>query len=76
MGRRALNDSVKFLDIFRTTQHVGTRVNYTPNISVHSWGVNLTDTITTNVSTITRRAYDPIVSFHGFILRFNTSVSD
>ena len=24
-----------------------------------------------NVSTITRRAYDPIVSFHGFVLRSN-----
>ena len=27
--------------------------------------------IPANVSTITRRAYDPIVSFHGFILQSN-----
>ena len=71
LGRRAVNDSVDFLDVVRTTQHVGSRFDYTPNIFVHSWGVNPTDMITTNVSTITRHAYDPIVSLHGFILRSN-----
>ena len=71
LGRRAVNDSVEFLDILRTTQHVGIRVDYTPNIFVHSWGVNPTDMIPANVSIITRRAYDPIVSFHGFVLRSN-----
>ena len=69
LGRRSLKDSVEFLDVVCTTQHVGSRVDHTPNIFVHSWGVNPTDMI--NVSTITRRAYDPIVSFHGFILRSN-----
>ena len=71
MGRRDLNTSVKFLDAFRVTQHVGSCVDYTPNIFVHSWGVYPTDTITANVSTITRRAYDPIRSFHGLVLRSN-----
>ena len=40
LGRRALNNSVEFLDVVCTTQHIGSRVNYTPNIFVHSWGVN------------------------------------
>ena len=71
MGRRALNNSVEFLDVVCTTQHVGSRVDYTPNIFVHSWGVNPTDMIPANVSTVTRRAYDPICSFHGFFLRSN-----
>ena len=71
MGCRAVNDSVEFIDIVRTNQHVGIRVVFTPNIFVHSWGVNPTDMIPANVSTITRRAYDPIVSFRGFILRSN-----
>ena len=43
-GCRALNTSVEFLDVVRVTQHVGSRVDYTPNIFVHSWGVNPTDT--------------------------------
>ena len=71
LGRRALNASVEFLDVVRVTQHVGSRFNYTPNIFVHSWGVNPTDTVPANVSTITRRAYDPICSFHGLVLRSN-----
>ena len=71
LGCRGLNASVKFLDVFRVTQHVGSRVAYTPNIFVHSWGVNPTDTIPANVSTMTRCAYDPIRSFHGFVLRSN-----
>ena len=71
LGRRALNASVEFIDIVRVTQLVGSCVNYTPNIFVHSWGVNPTDTIPANVYTITRRAYDPICSFRGFILRSN-----
>ena len=57
-GCRALNYSVEFLDIVCNTQHVGSCVDYTPNIFVHSWGVNPTDMIPANVSTITRRAYD------------------
>ena len=32
LGRRALNMSVEFIDVVRTTQHVGSRVDYTPNI--------------------------------------------
>ena len=43
LGRRAVNKSVKFLDVVCTTQHVRIRVNYTPNIFVHSWGINPTD---------------------------------
>ena len=31
---RALNNSVKFLDVVHTTQHVGSRVDFTPNIFV------------------------------------------
>ena len=44
LGRRALNNSVEFLDVVRTTQHVGSRVDYTPNIFLHSWGFNPTVT--------------------------------
>ena len=62
---------VKFLDVVRITHHVGSRVNYNPNIFVHSWGVNPTDTIPPHVSTITRRAHDPIRTFHRFVLRSN-----
>ena len=71
LGHRALDNSVEFLDVVRTTQHVGSRVDSTPNIFVHYWGVNPNDMIPVNVSTITRRAYDPIVYFHGFILWSN-----
>ena len=39
LGRRAVNNSVEFLDVFRTTQHIQSRVDYTPNIFVHSWGI-------------------------------------
>ena len=60
LGRTALNASVEFLDVVSVTQHVGSRVDYTPNIFIHSWGFNPTDTIPANVSTITWRAYDPI----------------
>ena len=69
--RRAVNESVEFIDVVRTTQHVRSRVDYTPNIFVHSWGINTTDMLHPNVSNITRRAYDPIVSLHGFILGSN-----
>ena len=68
---RALNSGVEVLDVVRVTQHVQSRVDYTPNICVHSWGVNPTDMIPTNVSTINRRAYDPIRYFHVFVLRSN-----
>ena len=71
MGCRALNDSVEFLDFVRTTQNVVSRLDFTQNIFVHSWGVNPTDMIPANVSTITWLEYDPIVSFHGLILRSN-----
>ena len=63
--------SFEFPDVVRVTQHVGSRVDYTPNIFIHSWGVNTTDMIPANVSTITQRAYDPIRSFNGFVLRSN-----
>ena len=71
LGCRELKASVEFLDVVRVTQHVGSRVNYTLNIFVCSWGVNPTDMIPANVSTITRRAYDPICYFHRFVLRSN-----
>ena len=71
MGRRALNKSVKFLNVVRTTQHVGSRVDYNLNIFVHSWGINPTDMSPPIFSTITRRAYDAIVTFHVFVLRSN-----
>ena len=58
LGRRALNMSVNFLDVVRVTHHIGSRVNYTPYIFVHSWGVNPTDTTPPNVSTITWRAFE------------------
>ena len=48
LGCRAVNDSVEFLDVVRKTQHVGSRVDYTPNIFVHSWGFNPTDMFPTN----------------------------
>ena len=63
--------SAEFIDVVRVTQHVGSRVDYIPNIFIHSWGVNPTDTIPPNVSTITWRAYDPIRTFYGFVLRSN-----
>ena len=65
-----MNNSVEFLDVVRTTQHVRSRVNYTANIFFHSWGINPTDMFPPNISTITRDAYDPIVTFHGFVLRY------
>ena len=69
--RRAVNDSAKFLDVFRTNQHVRSRVDYTPNIFVQSWGINPPDMFPSNVYTTTRRAYDPIVTFNGLVLRSN-----
>ena len=66
-----MKDSVEFLDVVRKTQHVQSRVDYTSNIFVHFWAINPTDISPPNVSTITRRAYDSVVSFHGFILRYN-----
>ena len=66
-----MNDSVEFIEIVRTTQHVQSRDDYTPNISVHSCGINPTDMFPPNVSTITQRAYDHIVTFCGFVLRSN-----
>ena len=66
-----MNNCVEFLDVVRTTQHVRSRVDYTPIIFVHSWGINTTDMFPPNVSTINQRTYDPIRSFHGFVLRSN-----
>ena len=63
--------SVENLDVVPATQYVGSCVDYTPNIFIHSWGVNPTYTIPPNVSTITRRAYDHIFTFCGFVLRSN-----
>ena len=71
MGCRALNASVKFLDVVRVTQQVGSCVDYTPKICIPSWGVNPTDMIPANVYTINQRAYDPIRCFRGFVLRSN-----
>ena len=56
---------------FLTKSAVGSRVDYTPNIFICSWGVNPTDTIPPKVSTIIRRAYDPIRFFQGFFLQSN-----
>ena len=36
LGRRAFNTNIKYLDVVCVTQHVGSRVNYTQNIFVHS----------------------------------------
>ena len=66
-----MNESVKFLDVFRTTQHVRRRVAYNPKFSVHSWSVNPTDMIPPNDYTITRRAYNFHVTFHRLVLRSN-----
>ena len=66
-----MNKIVEFLDVVHTTQHIGSLVDYTTNIFVHSWGVNPTDMILTNVSIINRRAFDPIFSFRGLVLRSN-----
>ena len=66
-----MNDSVEFKDVVCTTQHVGSRVDYTTNIFVHSWGINSTDMLSPNFSTITRRTYDLLVTFYGFVLRSN-----
>ena len=66
-----MNNSVEFLDIVRITQHVQSRVDYIPNIFVHSLVINPTDMFPPNVSTITWRAYDHIVTFHVFVLRSN-----
>ena len=72
LGRRAVNKSVKFLDVFCTIQHVRSRVaSWTPNLFVHSWGLNPTDMIPPNISTINQRAYNLPVDFHGLILRSN-----
>ena len=71
LGRRAVKDSVEFLDVVRKTQHVRSRVYYTPNIFVRSWGINPNDMFPPNVYTITRRSYDPTVTFHGFVLHSN-----
>ena len=53
LGHRAVNESVEFLDVVCTTQHVGSRVaSWIPNLFVHSW-VTYHTMIPTNVSTIT-----------------------
>ena len=72
--RRAVNDSVKFLDVVYTTQHVQIRVDYTPNIFIQSWGVNRINMSPPNVSTITRCAYNLPVTLHGLVLRSNHKI--
>ena len=66
-----MTDYAEFLNVVCTTHHVRSRVDYTPNIFVHSWITNPTDMSPPNVYTITWRSYDPIVTFHGFVLRSN-----
>ena len=36
LGHRYLNASAEFLDVVRVTQHVGSCVDYTPNIFIYS----------------------------------------
>ena len=72
LGRRDVNKSVEFINVVRKTHHVRSRVaSWTPNLFVHSRGINPTDMIPPNVSTITRRAYNLPVTFHGIILPSN-----
>ena len=71
MGSRAMNESVEFLDVVYTTQHVRSRgASWTKKIFVHSWGPYPT-MILPNVSTITRRAYNLPVTSYTFVLRAN-----
>ena len=66
-----MNESVKFLNVFRTTDHVRSRVAYwTSNLFVLSCGPYPT-MIPPNVSTITQLAYNLPVTFHGLVLRSN-----
>ena len=66
-----MNESVKFLDVVRTTQHVQIRVaSWTPNLFVHSRGPYHI-MIPPNVYTIKRRAYNIPLTFHGLVLRSN-----
>ena len=66
-----MNESVEFLGVVRTNQHIRSRVaSWTPNLFVHSWGSYPT-TIPPNFSIITRRAYNLPVTFHGLVLRSN-----
>ena len=72
LGRRAVNERVKFLDVVRTTQHVRSYVSsWTPNIFVQSWSLYPTNMIPPNVSTITLCPYNLPVTFHGLVLRSN-----
>ena len=71
LGHRSGNMSVEFIDVVRTTQHVRSRVtSWTKNIFVHFWGPYPT-MIPSTISTITRRAYNVPVTFHGLVLRSN-----
>ena len=71
LGCRAVNESVEFLDVARTNQHVRSCVaSWNKNIFVHSWGL-YPSIIPPNFSTITRRAYNLPVTFHGLVLRSN-----
>ena len=68
---RDVNESVKFMDVAHTTQHVQSRVaSWTKNIFVHSWGL-YPSMIPPYITTITRRAYNLPVTFHRLVLRSN-----
>ena len=69
IGRISLNRSVKFICFVHFTSDAEV-VIYTTNTFVHNWGTNPT-MIYPNVSNITRRAYDPITTQHGLVLRCN-----
>ena len=64
-----MNESVEFIDVVRTTQHVRSCVaSWNPNNFIHSW-VPYPTIIPLDVSTITRRGYNLPVTLHGLVLR-------
>ena len=69
VGRRSLNNSVKFLRLVHVNFDSEV-VIFTPNLFIHDWGTNPT-VIYPTVSNITRRAYNPITTERGFVLRCN-----
>ena len=69
IGRTSLNASVEFIRFDHVTSDDEV-VIYTPNIFVHNWGTNPT-MIYPTVSSITLRAYDPITTQSGLVLRCN-----
>ena len=69
IGRRSLNASVEFICFADITLDAEV-VIHTPSIVVHDWGTYPT-VIYPTVSNFTRRAYDPITTQRGLILRCN-----